>query len=307
MITWSIPKLVTNAASFKKQENDYDIVILAEPMIRTLDVPKHDPLGKKVVHENKKVVYETKKVHYFILSTVGLLKTLKSRAAINNKIMAQIDGAQGLTKDGWVLSSLTPLFNRFDKSRHRYVRSPFTPIWKLHYSECHDGHACFLKHFKTLPKTHFEMNVEFDLVMECQDRADYIQTAVKEVHPNCEVGTCSVHIERKFDDGTIGRRLSKTSNMHVMKVHIHFLIQCETQKMMNYCSKVFLNLWKYGLNELTWASSFEKYYISDKCWHGRWCFAVMGFPVMTTETNAIESVHHHQQKQMLRNIDKKCQ
>ena len=230
---------------------------------------------------------------------------LKRRAEISTKLYCQIDGAQGLTSDGWVMSSITLLFNRFDQKRQRYVRSPFTPFWCLHFSECHAGYTYFFTVVKNLPKSHFGLKHYFNIVMQCQDRADYIQTAVKEVFPHCISGTCSVHVDRKFNDGTVGKRLQKYENIDVIKENIQFLISCKTKRMMNYHTKLFMNYWMHVLNEKTWAVKFSKYYLSETEWYGMWCMPVFGKPGMIPDANVVENTHMSEQKSTLQKVDKK--
>ena len=128
LINWYVPKLATNATSLTKFQNDNDIVIIADPMIRTLNITKYEPLGRKVFGDNNKIIYESKKVHCFLISTVGLMNILKAAVSVNNKICWQADGVQGLTKDGGVLSSIILIFNRFDPILQRCTRSLFMPI-----------------------------------------------------------------------------------------------------------------------------------------------------------------------------------
>ena len=304
LINWHLPKLAVDAASLSKFSNDDDIVIIAEPMIRKVAVPKHDPLGKKIVNEKNKIVCEEKKVHCFLTSTVGLLKMLKKRAEICTKIACDIDGAHGLTKDGWVFTSAAIACIRFDEKRQRYCRGAFTPVWKLHYSECHLGHVYFLHHIKNLPKTHFGMDAEFEIVMECQDRANHMQTAVKEVFPNCLSGTCNVHINRKFDDGTVGRRLRLGENVDVIKVHVSFLMLCKTRKMFNYHYRLFFNFWKHVLNEAQWADSFARHYLSDDEWFSNWFVSAFNKPGMVPHANVVENTHMSEQKAIIEKVDK---
>ena len=47
LINWYLFKLAKDKASLTKFSNDDDIVIISEPMIRNVKVPKYDLLGKK--------------------------------------------------------------------------------------------------------------------------------------------------------------------------------------------------------------------------------------------------------------------
>ena len=40
-----------------------------------------------------------------------------------------------------------------------------------------------------------------------------MQAAVSEVFTSCNATTCATHVERKFNDGAIGKRLKKAANI----------------------------------------------------------------------------------------------
>ena len=76
-----------------------------------------------------------------------------------------------------------------------------------------------------------------------------------------------MHIGRKFDDGSVGKKIRNKDNVKSAQRHVDFLLRCQTSEMKNVFSKLMVNNWNNIKNEHDWTKSFSSVHMSDNDWN----------------------------------------
>jgi len=113
IINWYHPFLCTNADDFDRKDNDYELIVVAEPLRTTKQVLVYDLLDQAKVDIKGKKITEEKTIISIPFCSVKMLCNLKEMVKIcDMKVHLQVDGIYNLSMYGWVWVSFVLFFMR---------------------------------------------------------------------------------------------------------------------------------------------------------------------------------------------------
>ena len=292
VVNWHEPLAITTKEESLLKTDDCDVVVLGEPLNRKIMMDIYDANGNVKLDKNDKKTKEEKLVFGFVVATVKMMNVIKLLTLLCPNVHMQTDGTHRLNKHGWVLVVATMHYMRFDVSRGTCVRTPLPSLPMVAFTECKVGVVCLCNTFKTLLIKHYSMQVEIIAMTVSQDMSVFTRDGVKEAWPDSLDLPCSTCVGRKFDDGSVGKKIRNKNNVKNTQRHVDFLLRCQTKDMTNVFSKLMVNNWKNVKNEHEWTRSFSSVHMSENDWNSDFFFSASGTPwVASDHQNLIENVN----------------
>ena len=152
---------------------------------------------------------------------------------------------------------LTMRCARYDETRGKHVRTPLPNLLMVTRADCKVGVVCFCAAFKNLLIKCFHANIEIIAITASQDMSVLARDGTKEAWPDSIGLPSSMRTCRKFDDGSVGKKIRNKDDVKNMQRRADFLLRCKTSDMKNMFSKLMVSNWTNAKKEHNWTKSFS--------------------------------------------------